>query len=46
MSGNLRSVGVSSSSNVMYLKFESDGGDTDIGFLAKFYYGTILTHSK
>ena len=41
LTGNLRSFGVSSSGNVMYLKFETDSWVNDIGFLATFYYGTI-----
>ena len=41
LSGDFRSFGVSSSGNVMYLKFETDSWVNDIGFLATFYYGTI-----
>ena len=42
LTGNLRSFGVSSSGNVMYIRFESNGWIHDNGFLATFYYGTKM----
>ena len=45
LSGNLRSFGVSSSGNVMYIKFESDSVVNDFGFLATFYYGNKVKPS-
>ena len=42
LSGNLRNFGMSSSGNVLYIKFESDGHNNDNGFLATFYYGTKI----
>ena len=42
LSGNLRSFGVSTSGNVMYIKFESTMYDAGNGFLATFYYGTKI----
>ena len=46
LSGNLRSFGVSSSGNVMYVKFESDAWVNDIGFLATVNYGTKIKLPK
>ena len=46
LSGNLRSFGVSSSGNVMYIKFEADTWDRENGFLATFYYGNSKTTTK
>ena len=42
LSGNFKGFGISSSGNVMHLKFESDGNTIDNGFLATFYYGTKI----
>ena len=44
LSGNLRNFGMSSSGNVLYIKFESDGHNNDNGFLATFYYGNDNTN--
>ena len=46
LAGNLKSFGISSTGNSLFVKFESDGSGNYAGFLATIFYGNPYLNIK